>query len=168
MFAHNFFGFDIFFLLQGFWATAWNIKDINIRGTNLTNINFANISNETKFTDTLKYYQKSLGQLAGTLSVNEKHGVWKYLGLLQKEKHLNTVAGGKGIIQYKKIIDTNNMSLTPENGILFEKSEFHSDLKQKSVKNEDYDSSLHLYKNLKMRNLGDMNDLYNAQDVNWK
>ena len=58
------------------------------------------------------------------------------------------------------------MSLTPENGILFEKSEFHSDLKQKSVKNEDYDSSLHLYKSLKMRNLGDMNDLYNAQDVN--
>ena len=57
------------------------------------------------------------------------------------------------------------MSLTPENGIFFEKSKFYSDLKQKSVSDEDYDSSLHLYKALKMRNLGDMNDLYNAQDV---
>ena len=57
------------------------------------------------------------------------------------------------------------MSLTPENGIFFEKSEFYSDLKQKSVSNEDYDSSLYLYKTLEMRNLGDMNGLYNAQDI---
>ena len=47
----------------------------------------------------------------------------------------------------------------------FEKSEFYSDFKQKSVSDEDYDSSLYLYKTLKMRNLGDMNDLCNAQDV---
>ena len=72
VFPHNFFGFDVFFLLQGFRATAWNTKDINIGGTNLTNINFANISNETKFIDILKYYQKRLGQLAATLSVDEK------------------------------------------------------------------------------------------------
>ena len=55
--------------------------------------------------------------------------------------------------------------MTPENRIFFEKSEFYSDLKQKSVADEDYDSSLYLYKTLKMRNLGDMNDLYNTQDV---
>ena len=53
------------------------------------------------------------------------------------------------------------MSLTPENSIFFEKSEFYSDLKQKSVSDEDYNISLYLY----MRNLGDMNDLYNTQDV---
>ena len=57
------------------------------------------------------------------------------------------------------------MSLTPENGIFFEKSEFCSDLKQKSVTDEDYESSMYLYKTLKMGNLGDMNDLYNTQDV---
>ena len=75
IFAHNFFGFDMFFLLKGFRATAWNTKDINIGGTNLTNINFANIAGETKFIGTLKYYQKSLGQLAATLSVDEKLAV---------------------------------------------------------------------------------------------
>ena len=72
VFAHNLFGFSVFFLLKDFPATAWNTKDINIDGANLININFANISNKTKFIDSLKYYQKSLGQLAATLSVNEK------------------------------------------------------------------------------------------------
>ena len=75
IFAHNVSAFDMFFLLKGFRAIAWNTKDINIGGANLTNINFANISRGTKFLDTLKYYQKSLGQLAATLSVNEKFTV---------------------------------------------------------------------------------------------
>ena len=45
--------------------------------------------------------------------------------------------------------------------VFFEKS----DLKQKAVSDSDYESSLYLYKTLKMRNLGEINDLYNAQDV---
>ena len=75
IFAHNFFGFDVFFLLKGYRATTWNTKDINIGSTNLTNINFENIGGETKFIDTLKHYQKSLGHLAATLSVDEKLAV---------------------------------------------------------------------------------------------
>ena len=58
IFTHNFFGFHMFFLLRGFRATAWNTKDISIVGTNLTNINFANISGETKFIDTLIIIKK--------------------------------------------------------------------------------------------------------------
>ena len=103
--AHIFFGFDMCFLLKEFRATAWNFKNINIGGTNLTHINFANIDCETKFIDTLKYYQKSLGQLAATLSEVEKLAVkkvaepiimshdyfsetLKYLGPTQKEKKI--------------------------------------------------------------------------------
>ena len=78
---------------------------------------------------------------------------------------MNIVADGKGIIPYGKIVDTNSVSLTPENRIFFEKDEFYSDLKKKSVSDDGYGSSLYLSKTLKMRNLGDMNDLYNAQDV---
>ena len=82
---------------------------------------------------------------------------------------MNIVADGKGIIPYGKIVDTNSVSLTPENRIFFEKGEFYSDLKKKSVSDDvsddGYGSSLYLSKTLKMRNLGDMNDLYNAQDV---
>ena len=51
----------------------WGSKDVNFGGNNLTNINFGNIGNEIKFIDTLKYYQKSLGQLSSTLTENEKN-----------------------------------------------------------------------------------------------
>ena len=49
--------------------------------------------------------------------------------------------------------------------LFFEMTEFYSDLKQKFVSKDDCDNSKYLYLNLKMRNLSDMNDLYNAQDV---
>ena len=58
MIAHNLFGFDMFFFIKGYRATAWRTKDSNIGGTNLTHINYGNISEEIKFIDTLKYYQK--------------------------------------------------------------------------------------------------------------
>ena len=182
IFVHNFFGFDMYFLWKGFQATAWGPKDINLGGRNLTSTNFANIGSETKFINTLKYYQKSLRQLAATLSVNEKLAVQKlteqflrqhdyfpevskFLGPQQKEKILDIVANGQGIILYEKIVDVNSLSLNPETGIFFEKSEFYSNRKQKSVADEDYECSMYLYKTPKMRNLGDMNDLYNTQDI---
>ena len=74
-FAHNFFGFDMYFLIQGFRATAWNTKDFIIGRTGLTNFNFANISSKTKFVDTLKYYQKSLEQLTMTATEEEKEAI---------------------------------------------------------------------------------------------
>ena len=47
--AHNFFGFDMYFFIRGYRATTWNSKNLNIGGTGLTRINFANISNTHKF-----------------------------------------------------------------------------------------------------------------------
>ena len=44
-------------------------------------------------------------------------------------------------------------------------TEFFSEFKQSAVNNEDYENSKYLYQTLKMRNLGDLNDLYNAQSV---
>ena len=89
--------------------------------------------------------KKSLGQLAATLSVDERLAVkeeaeqfirshdyfsevWKYLGPPQKEKILNTVADGKGIIPYEKIVDTNSMSLTLENSIFLRQVNFTATL----------------------------------------
>ena len=40
-----------------------------------------------------------------------------------------------------------------------------SELKLSAVNDEDYENSKYLYKTLKMRNLGDLNDLYYTQDV---
>ena len=75
MIAHNLFGFDMFFFLKGYQATAWCTKEIKRRGSNLTKINFTNISGEVKFIVTLKYYQKSLAESSSTLSDEEKNFV---------------------------------------------------------------------------------------------
>ena len=74
MIAHNLFGFDVFFLIKCYRGTAWGTKDLNFGETNLTPINYGNIAGEIKFIDT----QKSLGELAATLSEDEKNSV-KYL-----------------------------------------------------------------------------------------
>ena len=71
---------------------------------------------------------------------------------------------GKGIIPYELITGMDSFLLTPEKDF-WEKTEFFSDLKQSAVNYDDYENSKYLYHTLKMRNLGDMNDLYNAQDV---
>ena len=54
--AHNFFGFDMFFLLRGIRVSVWGTKDLNTGGNVLTNINFAKLSFQVKFIDTMKYY----------------------------------------------------------------------------------------------------------------
>ena len=80
---------------------------------------------------------------------------------MQKYKILEIIAEEKRIIPYEKIVDMNSMFSTPENDVFFEKSE----LKQEAVSGSDYESSFFLYETWKIRHLGDMKDLYNAQDV---
>ena len=75
--AHNLFGFGLYYSIKGYIASAWCSKELNIGGTNLTQINFSNIIGEIKFIDSLKCYQKSLGDLASTLSHEEKISVKK-------------------------------------------------------------------------------------------
>ena len=115
MIAHNLFGFDMFFFIKGYWATAWDTKDLNFGGTNLTHINYGNITSEVIFINALKYYQKILAELASTLSEDGKNSVkylteqffnqhiyfsevWKYLTDSQKNKILDIIAEGKGLI----------------------------------------------------------------------
>ena len=61
----------MFFFIKGTRLLVWETKDINIGGTGLTNITYTSIGN-TKFIDTMKYNQTSLGQLATTLTDDEK------------------------------------------------------------------------------------------------
>ena len=74
--AHNFFKFDMFFLLKRIRLSVWGTTDINIGGNNLTDVNFAQIDN-FKFIDSIKYYQTSLGKLSETLSDVEKNNIAK-------------------------------------------------------------------------------------------
>lgn len=119
--AHNLFGFDMYYFIKGYVASVWCSKENKIGGSNLTHINFSNITGEIKFIDTLKYYQKSLAELASALSNEEKQAVkklteqvliqhhyfsqvWPYINADQKEKILETVSEEKGIITYEFIV----------------------------------------------------------------
>ena len=55
--------------------------------------------------------------------------------------------------------------MTSKNGVFSEKNEFYSNLKQSPVSDEEYECPNFLFHKLKMRNLSDMNDLYNFQDT---
>ena len=70
--AHNQFSFDLYHFIKGYIVSAWCSKELKIGGNNLTHINFSNIAGEIKFIVSLKYYQKSLAELARTLSEEEE------------------------------------------------------------------------------------------------
>ena len=114
------------------WTVRENKKEISV---NYMNIN----GGEVKFIDTLKYYQTTLARLTKT-ATEQKNAVkklteefltshdlfsrvWKFLGPHQKEKVLDIVSGGKGIIPYDMIVDINSLDIRPE-GEFYETSIF--------------------------------------------
>ena len=156
--AHNLFGFDIFYNLKTYIASAWCSKKLNIGGTNLTHVNYGIIDNEIKLIDSLKYYQKSLADLSFTLAPVEKRAavkvtkqffnqhyyfstVWLYLTLKLQENVLDIVTSGKGIIPYELIVDMKSLLLTPNDGQFWNKTEFFSELKLQAVDDESYENS---------------------------
>ena len=84
-----------------------------------------------------------------------------YLSFKKKEKILENISEGERIIPYEIIVDMKSFFIKPEN----EFWEFFSESKQSVVNDGNYENSKYLYQTLKMGNLGDLNDLYNTQDV---
>ena len=82
----------------------------------------------------------------------------------KKNKILEIISEGKGIIPYEIIVGMKSFFIKLDHEF-WGKSEFFSELKQSVVNDEDYESSKYLYQTLKVRSLGDLNDLYNTQDV---
>ena len=127
--AHNLFGFDAFYFLRGYQASVWGTKNLSVGGNRLSSINYMNINGvEVKFIDTLKYYQTSLAGLTKTTTPEEKNAVKKltkefltqhehfsqvrkFLGPSQKEKFLDIISGGKGIIPYEMIVDMDSLDI---------------------------------------------------------
>ena len=95
-------------------------KQLKISGTNLTNVQYANIVNQVKFIDTMKYYQQSLSSLVKNANEIEKKNIkasclkfvektktysstFNYLPDNDKNWILDCLCGGKGVIPYEKI-----------------------------------------------------------------
>ena len=146
--AHNLFGFDFWYFMKGFSTTSWCSKELSAGGTNLTNLNFANIRGEIKFTDSLKYYQRSLAELTSSMDLKEiekartvmnsflkNHQyfstVWPFLPPTKQENIFKITCEGKGVIPYEIVTGLNSFFLKPENDF-WSKTEFYSELKQKS------------------------------------
>ena len=168
-------------MVKGSRSSVWGTKDFRMGGTNLVNVNFANISTQIKIIDTLKYYQTSLANISVTANKTEKESItasveffikqhyyfpniWLMLDQKDKEKILDIISKGKGALSYEKIVDINSLEIIPEKNF-FEYTEFFSTLNGHNIPIEIYEDMKYLYTILKMRNLGDMNDLYNMQDV---
>ena len=73
--GRNFLGFDIYYMVKGYRSVTWGTKEFHMGGTNLTNVNFANISSQVKIIDTLKYYQTSLANISSTANEIEKRSI---------------------------------------------------------------------------------------------
>ena len=90
--------------------------------------------------------------------------IWSFLSINKENKILEIIAQEKGVIPYETIVDMESFFIKSDKDF-WEKTDFFSELKLWAVNDEDYENSKYLYKTLKMRNLGDLNDLYHTQDV---
>ena len=70
--AHNLFKLDFFFLLKDLWSGVWKTQHIYVGRKNPSDIYFVSIGNQIQFIDTIKYFQRSLGALANSLTDKEK------------------------------------------------------------------------------------------------
>ena len=103
--------------MRGISLPVWKSKDLKVGGSNLTNINFANLSSQIKLVDTLKYYQQSLDGLSSTATVEEKISIkiWQCLNEEIQDKVLDLIAQGKGVIPNENINTFDSLDSVLEN-----------------------------------------------------
>ena len=129
--GYNFLGFDIYYMIKGYRSCVWGTKNFEIGGTNLTTANYTNIPNQVKIIDTLKYYQTTLAGLSSTTDDKEKTNiktvvqqfinkhsyfanVWRGLEEKDRDKILDLIAEGKGVMPYEKILTFDSLLQKPE------------------------------------------------------
>ena len=161
--AHNQFRFDFFFFTQGFRPTVWETRDINIGAKNATNLKFATIGNQVRFIDTIKYFQQSLANLAGSMNEVEKQDIKNtFERVLQdrlplvlpedREWILYYLAKGKGTLPYQKITQLDSLKCRPQLGEeFFNKDDFYSMLREKTVDDQEYEDVKKIFKLLNLK-----------------
>lgn len=90
--------------------------------------------------------------------------VYKKLSKKDKEQIINCLSSRKGIVPYKKIKSYESLNIKPTKKFL-DKINFCSSFKIKIVGNKEYEEVEKLFSLLKMRDTGNLNDLYNFQDT---
>ena len=75
------------------------------------------------------------------------------------------MSSGKGCFSYEVVTGFDSLSAIPENGDFWNIETFYSRLKDEGISQKEWEGCRKLFKELKMRNLSDLNDIYNIQDV---
>ena len=140
-------------------------------------MNFATISNQVRFIDTIKYFQQSLANLASSMSDVEKQDIKDtFERVLQdrlpfvlpddREWILDYLAKGKGTIPYQKITQLSSLQLRPPlSEEFFNKDDFYSTFREKDIDEQEYEDVKKMFKLLNLNTLGDLNNYYNIQDT---
>ena len=162
-------------MLKDLRLTVWRTQEIHIGAKNPSNVNFAIIKNQVKFIDTVKYFQQSLASLAKSMTDDEQENVKRTcrnfiankLMLLTEENKkwvLDYICSGKGTIPYQIVKTLDSLEIKPENGDFFAHKDFYYTLSEKNI-SADYENVKKFFKLLKLKILGDLNKIYNFQDV---
>ena len=162
-------------MLKDLRLTVWRTQEIHIGAKNPSNVNFAIIKNQVKFIDTVKYFQQSLASLAKSMTDDERENVKRTcrnfiankLMLLTEENKkwvLDYICSGKGTIPYQIVKTLDFLEIKPENGDFFAHKDFYYTLSEKNI-SADYENVKKFFKLLRLKILGDLNKIYNFQDV---
>ena len=162
-------------MLKDLRLTVWRTQEIHIGAKNPSNVNFAIIKNQVKFIDTAKYFQQSLASLAKSMTDDEQENVKRTcrnfiankLMLLTEENKkwvLDYICSGKGTIPYQIVKTLDSLEIKPENGDFFAHKDFYYTLSEKNI-SADYENVKNFFKLLRLKILGDLNKIYNFQDV---
>ena len=162
VFARSQFRFDFFLILKGLRPTVWRTQDISIGGKNPSNVNFAIIRNQVKFIDTVKYFQQSLGNLANSMTDEERQNVRRtcrnfisnrlmFLTEENKKWVLDYLCSGKRMIPYQMVKKIHSLDIKPEDGDFFDHESFYSTLKEKNISKEEYENVKKFFKLLRLK-----------------
>ena len=162
-------------MLKDLRLTVWRTQEIHISAKNPSNVNFAIIKNQVKFIDTVKYFQQSLASLAKSMTDDEQENVKRTcrnfiankLMLLTEENKkwvLDYICSGKGTIPYQIVKTLDSLEIKPENSDFFAHKDFYYTLSEKNI-SADYENVKKFFKLLRLKILGDLNKIYNFQDV---
>ena len=160
--------------MKGLRAGVWRTKDLNIGGKNPTNTSFANIGNQIRFFDMIKYFQQSLGALTNSLTDQGKSAISKeckklikndpklakkYLSCAEEDQKLilNYLSTGKGTILYKMITRYDSLDIAPKIGQFFLPHQFYSSLKDTTMTDEENENVKKFYQTMKLENFGELN-----------
>ena len=78
---------------------------------------------------------------------------------------LEYLSSGKGTIPYELVSDFDSLSIAPDDGEFFKMHQFYSSMKDSILSEEEYENVKKFYTTLRLKNLGELNQIYNFQDT---